>query len=188
MNEDVKEIENTTENGDSRYIYKMGEGKDALTLVVRTGNSLHIDNVNHFWYSYLQIYVNDYENNSSFRIDSSYNLGKDNLSGDAAKENMAYDIAKRLCNDKSKNACSAKKFLKQIKGNPSIDRIKQHMDLIEKEQKRKLDNSKLAKLRIKLANKTDNLLGTNFEKTELPKSLKKVEKAISDRLFGKVKE
>lgn len=48
--------------------------------------------------------------------------------------------------------------------------------------------NKLAKVRNKLAKKVDNVLGTNLEEMKIAKPLKKIEKAISDKLFGKVKE
>ena len=51
-----------------------------------------------------------------------------------------------------------------------------------------LNKSILARVRNKLARKVDNLLGTNTEAKKLAKPLKKIEKAISDKLFGKVKE
>ena len=50
------------------------------------------------------------------------------------------------------------------------------------------NNNEIAKLRNKLAQKVDKVLGTNLEKKELSKPLKKIEKAVSDKLFGKVKE
>lgn len=50
------------------------------------------------------------------------------------------------------------------------------------------NNNEMAKLRNKLAQKVDKVLGTNLEKKELSKPLKKIEKAVSDKLFGKVKE
>lgn len=43
--------------------------------------------------------------------------------------------------------------------------------------------SKLAKLRHKVAKKVDKVLGTNLEETKLSPRLKKIEKAISDKFF-----
>lgn len=54
--------------------------------------------------------------------------------------------------------------------------------LLQKErQERELNNSKLAKIRQKAAQK----LGV---KAKLPESIRKIEKAVSDKLFGKVRE
>lgn len=51
-----------------------------------------------------------------------------------------------------------------------------------------LNQSKLGMLRSKIAHSVDNLLGTHFEEKKMVKPLKKIEKAVSDKLFGKVKE
>lgn len=52
-------------------------------------------------------------------------------------------------------------------------------------ENRVLDNSKLAEIRKKMAKKIDETLGTKLTQKELPKPLKKIEKAISDKLLGK---
>ena len=48
--------------------------------------------------------------------------------------------------------------------------------------------SKLATLRKKIAHDIDETLGTKLEEKKLAKPLKKIEKVVSDKLFGKVKE
>lgn len=48
--------------------------------------------------------------------------------------------------------------------------------------------NKLAKIRKKIAHGIDETLGTKLEEKKLAKPLKKIEKAVSDKLFGKVKE
>ena len=50
------------------------------------------------------------------------------------------------------------------------------------------NKSKLANLRQKLAHDVDKTLGTKLEEKKLAKPLKKIEKAVSDKLFGRVKE
>lgn len=51
-----------------------------------------------------------------------------------------------------------------------------------------LNRSILAKLRNKLAKKVDNVLGTHLEDKKIAKPIKKIEKAVSDKLFGRVNE
>ena len=51
-----------------------------------------------------------------------------------------------------------------------------------------LNDSKLATLRKKIAHGVDETLGTNLEEKKLAKPLKKFEKVVSDKLFGKVNE
>ena len=51
-----------------------------------------------------------------------------------------------------------------------------------------LNNSKLGKLRRQIAKTIDKTLDTDLEEEKLPIPIKKIEKAISDKLFGKVKE
>ena len=51
-----------------------------------------------------------------------------------------------------------------------------------------LNRSILAKVRNKVAKKIDSVLGTTLEEKNITKPLKKIEKAVSDKLFGKVKE
>ncbi len=48
--------------------------------------------------------------------------------------------------------------------------------------------NKLANLRKKIAHNIDKTLGTNLEEKKLVKPLKKIEKFVSDKLFGKVNE
>ena len=50
------------------------------------------------------------------------------------------------------------------------------------------NKSKLANLRQKLAHDIDKTLGTHLEEKKIAKPIKKIEKAVSDKLFGKVKE
>jgi len=69
--------------------------------------------------------------------------------------------------------------LKVIKGQEDRDNLGQ--DVI-------YNNSLLAKLRKKIAHNIDETLGTNLEEKKLAKPLKKIEKAVSDKLLGKVKE
>lgn len=74
----------------------------------------------------------------------------------------------------------------------SISKTNQKSDVKEKilankERKRTADNH-LAKLRNKMAKKIDNVLGTNLEEKKLATPLKKAEKKISDKLFGKVRD
>ncbi len=52
----------------------------------------------------------------------------------------------------------------------------------------KLNESKLAQLRKAVAKGIDDALGTNLEEKKLAKPLKKIEKAVSDKLLGKVKD
>ena len=48
--------------------------------------------------------------------------------------------------------------------------------------------NQLSKVRKMIAHNIDETLGTNLEEKKLTRPLKKLEKAISDKLFGKVKE
>lgn len=52
----------------------------------------------------------------------------------------------------------------------------------------RLNKSKLGQLRLRMVQKIDKKLNTNLEKVKLPIGLKKIEKAVSDKLFDKVKE
>lgn len=65
-----------------------------------------------------------------------------------------------------------------------LRRIKEH----DKAENTVLNSSKLGKLRNKLAKNIDNVLGTNLKDKKIAKPIKGMEKAISDKLFGKVKE
>lgn len=49
-------------------------------------------------------------------------------------------------------------------------------------------SNKLATLRKKIAHDIDETLGTKLEEKKIAKPLKKIEKAVSDKLFGKVNE
>lgn len=51
-----------------------------------------------------------------------------------------------------------------------------------------LNHSKLGMLRNRLAKGVDKTLGTKLEEKKLAKPLKKIEKFVSDKLFGKVKD
>jgi hypothetical protein len=48
--------------------------------------------------------------------------------------------------------------------------------------------SRLATLRKKIAHGVDETLGTHLEEKKIAKPIKKIEKAVSDKLFGKVNE
>lgn len=48
--------------------------------------------------------------------------------------------------------------------------------------------NKLATLRKKIAHDIDETLGTHLEEKKIAKPIKKIEKAVSDKLFGKVNE
>lgn len=67
-----------------------------------------------------------------------------------------------------------------------IDSIKEKI-LANKKRKKTADNH-LAKIRKKMAQSIDNTLGTNLEQRKVSKPLKKIEKAVSDKLFGEIKE
>ena len=58
----------------------------------------------------------------------------------------------------------------------------------QKHAKERCLDSKLAILRNKIAKGIDADLATKFEEVKLVKPLKKIEKFISDKLFGKVNE
>ena len=58
----------------------------------------------------------------------------------------------------------------------------------QKHAKERCLDSKLAILRNKIAKGIDADLATKFEEVKLAKPLKKIEKFISDKLFGKVNE
>lgn len=75
-----------------------------------------------------------------------------------------------------------------VKGNPLIDEMNKQMELLTDAQNKELNKSKLGKLRNKLAKKVDNVLGTKLEEKKIAKPLKKIEKSISDKLFGKIHE
>lgn len=51
-----------------------------------------------------------------------------------------------------------------------------------------LNNSKFGKVRNKLAKSVDKVLETNLAEKKIAKPLKKIEKAVSDKLLGKVRE
>ena len=51
-----------------------------------------------------------------------------------------------------------------------------------------LNSNHLAKVRNRLAKSIDNVLGTNLEEKKIAKPIKKIEKAVSDKLFGKINE
>ena len=59
-------------------------------------------------------------------------------------------------------------------------------DIINKQKE--TNTNKLATLRKKIAHDIDETLGTHLEEKKIAEPIKKIEKAISDKLFGKVKE
>ena len=96
------------------------------------------------------------------------------------------DLSKDICNNE--NVAEITELLKQIKGNPVIDQLSTQLDMDTERQKKELNISKLATLRKKITHNIDETFGTNLEEKKLAKPLKKIEKAVSDKLFGKVKE
>lgn len=59
---------------------------------------------------------------------------------------------------------------------------------IMSEQKENVASNKLSILRKKIAHDIDETLGTHLEEKKIVKPIKKIEKAVSDKLFGKVNE
>jgi hypothetical protein len=51
-----------------------------------------------------------------------------------------------------------------------------------------LTDNKISSLRYRIANKADKVLGTKLAKKKIAKPLKKLEKAVSDKLLGKTRE
>lgn len=126
---------------------------------------------------------------------------------DAKKCDMGYNIAKKiLFNQGSKEKDIIKKFLDKIVNNPLVDDIKKNISIIEHKQKedltRKLNNSKLAKLRNKVAKVADKIAeatgtekivqkftdGKKITDVEISAEKKAWEKKFSDKIFGEVKE
>lgn len=185
MSDNIEEKVNTSEEA----VYQIGEGKNALTLQVRTHKDFFIDNVDSDSYIYMDMdLIRESKDNPSgktiFAIGTFYNLSYYDLPKKELRKRMSKDLAEKLLKSKSIKAGRIKGFLEQIKGNPLIDEIKEQMKVVEME----LNNNKLARVRARLAEKIDRKLGTHLEKAELPTPLKKVEKAISDTILGKVRE
>lgn len=68
--------------------------------------------------------------------------------------------------------------------------VKKDFSEIEVEEaiKNNPNPNKLATLRKKIAHDIDETLGTHLEEKKIAKPIKKIEKVISDKLFGKVNE
>lgn len=119
-------------------------------------------------------------------------------------------MAENLYNDHSDGAIAVKDILLRIKGHPLLEVIKQNMSDIHarevqqahERELRELNNSKLAKVRnkaAKLADKVSEKLGMeNFVQkftdgkkiadVEINSKARIIEKAVSDKVLGKVKE
>jgi hypothetical protein len=95
----------------------------------------------------------------------------------------------------TKNPDLLKKLVKVVKnGNSGMDglaegylKYQQNTDN-KKSPENELNKNKLATLRKKIAHDIDETLGTHLEEKKIAEPIKKIEKAISDKLFGKVKE
>ena len=95
----------------------------------------------------------------------------------------------------TKNPGLLKKLVKAVKNcNSGMDSLaenylkyQQNKDN-KKSPENELSKSRLATLRKKIAHGLDKTLGTKLEEKKLAKPLKKIEKAVSDKLFGKVNE
>ena len=183
MIEEIKELQNNPE----KAVYQIGKDKNALILSVEevTENGEVKDiNLEPLAFSEKFLKLNLSKNNIPIYALSELEDSRIEPSATGFHLDRAEAIAnlsRKLFNDKSKNARYAKEFLKKISGNPLIDEIKEQIKVVEEEQKRELNNSKLGCVRAKLAKK----LGI---KTELPKSIKKIEKVISGTILGKTRE
>ena len=126
------------------------------------------------------------------------------------KVDIRKKLAENLYKDSSEMAMTVKDILLRIKGHPLLDEIKKNMSdihehevlLANEEKLKELNNSKLAKIRnkaAKIADKGTEMLGlgkavkkvTGGKKIadiELNSKVKAVEKAVSDKICGKVKE
>lgn len=189
MSEEIKEIENTPE----KAVYRFNKGKDALILSIAektefnevmspTGDPMR------FSEKHLKLELsrdNEAIYNLSELMDSKFSYYKGN---ERKKIDVIKDLSKKLWDDNSKNSSIAKKLLSMVKGNPLIDEMNKQMELLTDAQNKELNKSKLGKLRNKLAKKVDNVLGTKLEEKKIAKPLKKIEKSISDKLFGKIHE
>lgn len=58
----------------------------------------------------------------------------------------------------------------------------------KKSPENELNKNKLATLRKKITHGLDKTLGTKLEEKKMAKPLKKIEKVVSDKLFGKVND
>lgn len=126
-------------------------------------------------------------------------------------DDMRMKIAEELYKDHSDKALVVKNIMLQIKGHPLLEEIKQNMSNIHKreveryreEELKELNNNKLARLRKKTARFADKITeklgmesvvqrfadGKKIEDVKIiSKPMKEIEKALSDKLFGKVKE
>ena len=95
----------------------------------------------------------------------------------------------------TKNPDLLKKLVKVVKnGNSGMDglaegylKYQQNTDN-KKSPENEPNKNKLTTLRKKITHGLDKTLGTKLEEKKLAKPLKKIEKAVSDKLFGKVNE
>lgn len=95
----------------------------------------------------------------------------------------------------TKNPDLLKKLVKVVKnGNSGMDglakdylKYQQNTDN-KKSPENELNKNKLATLRKKITHGLDKTLGTKLEEKKLAKPLKKIEKVVSDKLFGKVND
>ena len=77
----------------------------------------------------------------------------------------------------------------QDKSKDTTDENKQKKEkILANKEKKKIADNKLAQTRKKLAQRIDAVLGTHLEDKKLAKPLKKIEKAVSDKLLGKIKD
>ena len=126
------------------------------------------------------------------------------------KVDIREKLAENLYKDGSDMAMTVKDILLRIKGHPLLDEIKKNMSVIHEREVsqarekrlKELNNSKLAKIRnkaAKIADKGAEILGLGktvkkltggrkIADVELNSKAKAVEKFVSDKICGKVKE
>ena len=107
--------------------------------------------------------------------------------------NMSHLIARQVNTstfERRRKALALRKRQEEEYSNSSASEVKKDSRETEESMTQKDDivSSKLAALRKRIAHGIDEKLGTKIEEKKLPKPLKKLEKAVSDRLFGKVNE
>ena len=95
----------------------------------------------------------------------------------------------------TKNPGLLKNLVKAVKnGNSGMDGLAEnYLKYQQNTEKKKspeneLNKSRLATLRKKITHGLDKTLGTKLEEKKLAKPLKKIEKVVSDKLFGKVND
>lgn len=84
----------------------------------------------------------------------------------------------------AQNRENAENLLNNFVGTDNAKILKKEEDVTTND----VATNKLATLREKIAHDIDETFCTNLEEKKIAKPLKKIEKAISDKLFGKVKE